>query len=443
LHFERGGDLSRAIEFLVQAGENAARRFACREAIAQYRHAIALLRQLPEGNQRCARELPIQIALGQALTAVEGNAAPVVGDAYRTARDLCAQLGDPIPALFACLAGLFLFHLSRADIQSARQVAEQLMQIARASGDPYLLLNGHTVLLVAEFYGGEVVSANVHAETLFIRYDRQDYLRFATDVGYDARAIARAISACTLHALGLTEQAQQRAVEAVATARASNHPLSLAQTLTYTARYYLWCRDVEAARREAEALIAVCEEQGFALLLTGGTFIRGWARIQEDELMVGIAAMQKSFEEAIRLHSEIGLVDYSVWLAQAYGRAGWCDRALELITAAQQRMERGGERMVEAELYRTQGELLLQSVAHVSPSVDADAEQCFQDALSCARARSMKAWELRAAVSLARLRQRQGRRREAIELLAPVYGSFREGLTTPDLAEAHALLSTE
>jgi predicted ATPase len=126
---------------------------------------------------------------------------------------------------------------------------------------------------------------------------------------------------------------------------------------------------------------------------------------------------------------------WSALLAEVYGQVGQPEMGLDLLAETLPLIDRVGERCWAAELYRLKGELLLQAVADAR-----QAEACFHLALDVARRQQARAWELRAAMSLSRLWQGQGKRDEAREFLAEVYGWFTEGFETVDLQEAKALL---
>ena len=123
-------------------------------------------------------------------------------------------------------------------------------------------------------------------------------------------------------------------------------------------------------------------------------------------------------------------------LAEVYGRTGQVDKGLGVLAEALTLVDTTGERWYEAELYRLKGALWLSQSADQS----AEAETCFQHAMTIAQHQGAKAWELRTATSLARLWQQQGKRQQARDLLAPVYHWFTEGFDTADLQEAKALL---
>jgi predicted ATPase len=186
----------------------------------------------------------------------------------------------------------------------------------------------------------------------------------------------------------------------------------------------------------AEAAISLSTEQGFPHWLVVGTFLRGWALAAQGQAEEGITQLQQGLAAWRALGTKLGLPAILLLLAEAYGKAGQVEVGLQTLAEALALVDQTQERVYEAELYRLQDELLLtRSAEH-----DTETETCFCQALDIARRQQAKSWELRAAISLARLWQSQDKRQEAYVLLAPVYHWFTEGFDTADLQEAKALL---
>jgi predicted ATPase len=187
----------------------------------------------------------------------------------------------------------------------------------------------------------------------------------------------------------------------------------------------------------AERAMRVSTEQGFASWLALGTILRGWALAQQGQGEEGIAQMRQGLAAYLATGAELGRPRQLAMLAEAYGRVGQTAEGLAILAEALTAVYNTGERSYEAELYRLKGELLLAR----SAAKQAEADACFRQALDVARRQQAKSWELRAAMSLSRLWQQQGKRIEARQLLAPVYGWFTEGFDTADLQEAKALVA--
>jgi predicted ATPase len=195
---------------------------------------------------------------------------------------------------------------------------------------------------------------------------------------------------------------------------------------------------VRATQAQAEALLTLATAQGFPQYVGYGTFWRGWALTQQGQQAAGLAQMHQGLDALVAMESLVARPLCLIWLAEATVQAGDVDAGLRLLAEALEACASSGRGDALAEAHRLKGEMLLQ--AGGQPHVE-EAVACFQEALSIARRQQAKAWELRAAMSLARLWQQQGKRDEARSLLAQVYGWFTEGLDTADLQEARALLA--
>jgi adenylate cyclase len=287
------------------------------------------------------------------------------------------------------------------------------------------------------FWRGEFSRAREHLEEVVARYDRQahhihEYFYGSGDPGVWALNYLSWV----LWSLGYPDQALARNHEALALARELSHPFSEATALLGVGRTHAMRGERQAALEGAEALIALSSEHGFQYWVGIGTVARLRELAEQGKLQEGIAGM-RAILEALRAGGAVMDSDEILtFLAELHGRAGQAEEGLALIAEAQEFVAKTGQRVNEAEAHRLKGELLLAR----SPSDPAGAEASFRKALEIARGQSAKSWELRAATSLARLWQRQGREREARELLAPVYDWFTEGFDTGDLKDAKALL---
>lgn len=225
--------------------------------------------------------------------------------------------------------------------------------------------------------------------------------------------------------------------QALADARELSHPYTLAFALHVNCLFEQVRRDWDVLAERSAELVALAAEQGFPHVLATGTFFRGWALLAAGEAIdQGIAEMQRGLATKQATGAELKVPYYLGLLATAHTLAGRVPEALALLAEALARVERTGERWFEAELYRLKGQALL------APSADSGsaAETSLGHAVAVARRQGAKLWELRAATSLAQLLRDQGKRNEARDLLAPVYGWFTDSFDTPDLNEAKALL---
>ena len=244
------------------------------------------------------------------------------------------------------------------------------------------------------------------------------------------------VAAHTLWSLGFPAQAVQRSQESLALAQALEQPLSLAVAQEMTAILQYRCREVPAVQAQADALLTLATAQGFPRMVGAGLFWRGYALAMQGQGEAGLAQMRQGMAAIVATGDELGRAGHLLILAEVAGSIGQVAEGLRLLAEALPLYEAGERRDTLTEAYRLQGALLLQQA---NPEA-ARAEACFQQALAIARRQQAKSWELRAAMSLSRLWQQQGKRTEARELLAPIYGWFTEGFDTADLQDAKALL---
>jgi predicted ATPase len=433
-HYTEAGLHPQAIPYWQRAGQRAVARSAHVEAISTLTKGLELLTMLPDTPERTRQELALQTALGTSLKATKGWAAPEVEQAYTRARELCRQGGEAVQ-LFPVLWGLFGFYLVRAELQTTRELGEQLLSLAQRGQDPTRLLQAHLALGQTLFLLGETAAARPQLEECLSLYDPQQHRAYAFLYGSDPGVFSLSWVAHALWHLGFPDQAITRSHEALALAQELSHPFSLALALDYAAMVHQFRRERHAVQARVEAAMALCKEQGFAYYAAWATIMQGWALCEQGRGEEGMMQMRQGLAALQATGGEVRYPYYLALLAEAYGRARQVGEGLAVLGEALAAVHNTGECWWEAELYRLKGELLLGSAEQ-----DTDATSCFHQALNIARRQQAKALELRAAMSLSRLWQQQGQRAEARALLAPIYGWFTEGFDTADLQEAKTLL---
>jgi predicted ATPase len=438
-HYAQSGQVAKAIEYLVEAGEKAKRSFANEAAIGQFRSALELLPELPDGADRAREETRLQIALGAPLQATCGYAAPEVEGAYARARALCEQAGETSHH-FTALVGLWVVQFVGGVLPATRELGRELIQLAQDAQDADSLLLAHCGLGMALHFLGEHASAHEHFEQGLDLYDRRQHRSLAFLAGTDPGVAGLCYGALGLWHLGYADQALQRSRAALRLARELSHPFSLAFALDSAAMLHYCRREAPAVQEFAEAEVALAAEQGFPFWLATGTIFRGWTlaeqgRVPEDT-REGVAQIRRGLADWQATGAELTKTFHLALLAEGYGKAGQTEEGLAALAGALAAVEQSGERFYEAELYRQKGELLLER----SVENQAEAEACLRRALQIAQQQHARFYELRAAMSLSRLWQRQGKQGEARELLAGIYRGFTEGFATTDLQAARAVL---
>ena len=387
-----------------------------------------MLATLTDSPERTERELALQLTLGELLMAAQGMASPDAGEAYTRAYALCQQVGET-PQLFRVLSGLFVFHSAQARLHTGREIGQQLFDLAQRQQDPVLVRDSYLLRGGVALYFGDLVLARADLEQSLDLSATQQLSTSISASGLDPRIASLLWLVRALWVLGYADQAQQRSQEALALARQVGHTPSLAYAEYFTTMLYHHRRDVALTQAHAEALMGLAAEQG--------RILRGCALAMQGDAGEGIMQISQGLAAHQRVGGpELGRPSVLARLAEAYGQARQPEAGLQALSEALSRVEATEERWWEAELYRLKGALLLQLPI---PDVH-QGDACFQQALDVARGQQAKALELRAAMSLSQLRQRQGKQNATRTLLAPIYGWFTEGFDTPDLQGPRALL---
>jgi predicted ATPase len=397
---------------------------------------IALLTTLAETPERLQQEMDMQIALGTALMVTIGLGAPEAKHAYDRARLLCQQLDD-IPKLFTVLSGLARWYMNQTEFLTAQECGEELLTLAQRLHDPARVMEAYRMLGNIVFWRGELIMARAHLEEGLALYHAHQSRVHAMLSVRDPGVEMQGFVALTLWFLGYPDQAFTSFQQALHLAQALAHPYSLAVALNMMAWLHQCRRESLLTQDRAEAVIALATEHGFAQRQAASTMLRGWALADQGRVAEGIAQIRQGLPAWQATGTAIGQPYFLALLAEACVQGGHVEEGLALLTEALAIVDRTGEGLYEAEVYRLRGVSLLRQDNPDATLVEA----CFQQALDVSRRQQAKSWELRAAMSLARLWQRQGKRTAARELLAPIYGWFTEGFDTVDLQEAKTLLA--
>ena len=433
-HYTEAALYEPAVTYWQRAGQRALERSAYLEAINHVTTGIELLQTLPATPARTQHAVALYITLGAALQIARGLAASEVEHAYTQARALCQQLGET-PELVPVLYGLWWFHLVRSQLHTARELGEALLRLAQHAHDPALSVASHYALGFTWFNLGVLPDARQHLEDGSARYTPEQRRAPVFRIGQDLGVACQANAARALWLLGYPAQALAHIHEALALAHALAHPYSLAFARCWGAYVSQWRRDVPAVHEHAEAAVALATEQGFPAWVAWGTSLRGWALVMQGEGEVGLTQVRQGIAAWQATGAVLNVPCMCTMLAEVWDHLGHTEDGLQALAEAHTLVEQHEERYWEAEVHRLRGVLLLRQPR----TPQAEAEACFQQALDVARRQQAKSLELRAAMSLSRLWQQQGKQAEARELLAPIYGWFTEGFDTADLQEAKAL----
>ncbi len=435
-HRTEAGETELAVGSWQRAGQRAIERSAHKEAVRHLGKSLDLLLTLPETLERSGRELGFQMLLGLGSAAAEGYGAPGAGRAFARAGQLCRELGESA-ALFPILFGQHVFYMVRADADAQRELAERLLALARRSGDPGLLVEGHLAMGQADYWAGELRASREHLEQVLALYDRERDRAHVFVYGQDPAAYAHAYLGFVVWQIGAPDQALVHALQAVALAEAIGHPFTLAGVAGGFAAVSRGDRgEFEQCVEVAERARSIAVEQGFPMWVGFTGLYASYAGALLDRSSDDLRQARDSLTAIRETGALISSTRSLCLLAEASLRAGQIDAGLAAADEALDHAEKHRERFWEPEIHRLRGELLRQDGAD-PPAVEA----CFQRALEIARGQQAKSLELRAAMSLARLWRDHGKRDEARALLQPVYAWFTEGFDTKDLRDAQALLA--
>jgi DNA-binding winged helix-turn-helix (wHTH) protein/predicted ATPase/class 3 adenylate cyclase len=447
-HYTEAGLYALAVPYWQRAGERASQRSAYVEAVSHLTRGLEILRALPDTPARAQSELRLLTRLRLALAVTKGYTAPELAQVHARMRALCQQVEEPT-ILLEALGGLWTFYLARAEIQTAHELAEQALTLAQHVRPPGSaiwswaaisprrpFLWGHAMLVQTLLVLGEFPRAREHAELGLAVYEPQLHRPQVTLVQQDPGVTCLVNAAQALWHLGYPDQALQRSQAALVLARQLDHPYSLVWTLSWAAILHCHRREPQAALEQLEAAVALATQHKFVQWAAQGTILCGRLLAMQGHAAEGIAQVQQGLAAYRATGSALLQPYFLALLAEAYWSVGQVEAGLTVLTEALRLVDDTGERWYQAELYRLKGELLLD----LSVERHVEAALCLQQALDIACHQQAKSLELRAAVSLARLWQQQGKSAAARQLLVESYRWFTEGFATADLQEVQGLL---
>ena len=434
-HFAAAGQWKEAMAYWRRAGQHALERSAYTEAVAYHIKRLETLASSVHVPVHTQSELTLQTTLDMALATLMDHTSQDKERIYARAWELCPQIRD-MPQRLRVLQGLWAFYLVRGEWQTARELGEHCWQLAQDIQHPLPCLVAHYILGMTLSLQGEVRRARDHLEQGFALYEQ--YRPQAHSDGCDIGVSCLAYLAKTLWLLGYPEQAWRTIREALSLAQDLNHPWSMACVLTETVWHDHMHREGRHAQEWAEAVIRLATEQGWPHWVAQGMIQQGWTRVAQGQVEAGLELMHQGIATARAIGVGAPLPVLLALVAAAYGRAGRVPEGMAALAAALEMVHRdGGSHYIEAELYRLWGEFLHWNGATHEM---VEAEERFCQALDIARRQGAKSLELRVVVSLSRLRQQQGRRQEAWQLLVDICSWFTEGKDTPDFLAAQALV---
>jgi tetratricopeptide (TPR) repeat protein len=429
-HYDRSGNLGKAVEYLSRAGHRAVEQSAHSEAVARLNRALDLVSQLPDSPDRARQELDIAITLAWSLYIARGPRAPERERALLRAKELSERLGDDGKLMEVELA-LALFRFNQRDFTAAQAMAERVAVLAQQVEAPAMLAGADSVLGAVKATCGQIVAARPHLEGAVEFFGPGPFHSFA-ELLYGQ--IAAGIRLMTLIMLGYPTTALEASAELLATARQLSDSVSIGYALLRNATMHAWLRNSQAASERADELLSLGAEDEMEWVHSAAIFYRGSALAIAGRTEEGIAQMRQGISKW-DLSGGGTLPIVFAALAEALSKQGNRAEGLAVVAEGLARAAQTGARIAEPEMHRVKGELTMLD----SPD-EAEAERCFRTAIDIARAQGARWWELRATTSLGRLLKRQGRTAEARNQLGEIYNWFTEGFEFADLKDAKALL---
>jgi class 3 adenylate cyclase/predicted ATPase len=435
-HLTEAGLAAQAIPYWRRAGELAAERSADVEAIAHLSRGLELVATLPDAPERAGEEFALRMAIGGPLIATQGHAAPEVERTYSRAWALCDQLGRSAE-LFPVLRGLWNHHMVRGELRRAHDLSARLVALAEEQRTlvrraPALRARGTTLVLLGRFADAEAaLREGIAIDDAVADWENPAHLLLYTE---RAGVVCRLHLAWTSWFLGFPDRALESVEAGLALGRRLGHVHSLAFALIWAALIHNLRREFAEAGEPAEAAIQIACEHRLPQWLALAKICRGYALVGLGQRTEGIGQLQTGLSDWNATGARVLETQWLGFTAEARAQAGRFYDALAALDRAAATAAATGECHYQAELHRLRGAVLAETGEF------AEAASWLQRAIDTAHSQQAKSLELRAATSLARLRRNRGKRTQAHDLLAPVYGGFNEGFDTADLKDAKALL---
>jgi class 3 adenylate cyclase/predicted ATPase len=442
-HATEAGQIEKAAYLWGKAGQRSLDHSALVEAAAQITQAINQIAVLPATPALRSEQIRLQVALITPVIHVKGYAAPETKAAAEKAGLLIKQaeaLGETLEDQLLLFSALYGFwganYVAFDDGDVVRRLAAEFMMLAEKQGATVPLLIGHRVMGISLFWTGEIAEGRKHLDKAVTLYQPREHRPFATRFGHDPGVAGLINRAFALWSLGHPKAALEDADNAVKNAREIDQAATLMYALSNAAWSQIYCGNYERATALVQELLPLAQEKRAAYWTAFGLINQGCLLALTGSVSNGVSTLSSGIAAWRLTGANIWTPFFVSRLAHGYAELGDFQEASRCIKEAIRAVKTTKERWCEADISRIAGEITL-----ISPERDAvKAEEYFELALSVARQQHAKSWELRAAMSMARLWRDQGKPQQARELLAPVYGWFTEGFDTRDLKEAKGLL---
>jgi class 3 adenylate cyclase/predicted ATPase len=441
-HCTEAGLIEKAAGLWGKAGRRSLDRSALAEAAAQLTRALDQIATLPGTPALRREQIKFQVELVTMLMHVKGYGAPETKSAADRALSLIEKaeaLGEPPEdplLLCSVLYGFWVVNVAAFNGAAACELAAQFLALAEKQRTTGPLMLAHRMMGMTMMSIGRLADGRVHLDQALALYDPAEHRALATRFGTDAKVAILEWRSRTLWLQGYPDAALKDVENSFKGAQAIGQAATMMHALAHSTISLILCGDYSAASVRAQQLVVLAEEKGSLYWKANAMMWQGCVSALTGRAAEAIDILTPALVAYRSTAATIYTPFVSLHLARACAELGQVREAWHHVDEAMTAAEKTQEKWVEAEIQRTAGE-----IAFISPEADAaKARACFERALVVAREQKAKSWELRTAMSLARLWRDQGKPQQAQELLAPVYGWFTEGFDTLDLKEAKALL---
>jgi class 3 adenylate cyclase/predicted ATPase len=437
-HLSEAGLAEKAIGYWLRAGKSAALRSANAEAIVHLQRGLELLQSLPDDSAQKQVALEFEVLLGQTMIAARGYAAPETMKVLLRAKKLITDSTET-SLKFAILYGVWACYYVGGQADMQQLAAAEFLAEAERCRDAGTLCLAHRAMGTTYVTMGEFAAARRHLEQARALHDPDRPSQEAFHYGQDIGATVLCYLSWALWHLGYVEQASEVADDAVRRAEAIPHPFTLVYTLCHARGMMdVFRRRSEDTQSYAGVVLSLCAEHEFPFWAAGGQILSGWAATCQGDVEAGVEAINRGLGAWRETGARLWLPMFLALEAEGHAKAGRNEAALHAIEQALAMADETGERWAVAEVLRIKAGLLLAG----GPSRANEAESLLTKSLEIARRQQALCWELRTSCDLARLWQRRGRGKDALKLLRSIHGQFTEGLETPDLKAAKALMES-
>jgi predicted ATPase/DNA-binding winged helix-turn-helix (wHTH) protein len=429
--FRRPENIAVAVPLAAASGRLFMELSLLRECSRWAGRAIALL---DETTRETPLEMELQAAFGFAGMHLEGN-----GAGARNALERSLMLAEKLKLPYyqlRLLSRLHLFHSRLGQFRTALEYAKRCEPVAREIADPLAIAEAHTVLGAARLFEGDCTSARHHFDAALVERPASSQIDAYHFGALDFRARVRIALAQALWLQGLPDQSRTMTQDTVEAVRAFNHPVTVCIVHVLAIRTFLWSRDFDSAAECLNRMSDAAEQNTLLPYQAVARAVKGELLIAQGEPLPGVAELRMALRALKSLGYQLMNTSFMAAVAEGLALAGQHQAALEVADETIELIQRGGDLFILPELLRVKGSIMLATQA----SQPTGAEGCFRSALDLAARQQALAWELRSAMSLARLQLDRNSRDEARRVLVPVYDRFIEGFDSPDMVAARVLL---